>query len=117
MFPAEAVVAEHWLLDAPNLVGGSYVLPNSNFLPLPRQNYEYEESGWVLRQAGMLACSSPSFQRDQGECSELVISDVLKLALSCPFLSDLAWSGGTVCHGLMHAWLSSTTRSLCRGRS
>ena len=70
--------AADWPPDAYNPVDDSYVLPESEFLPLPRQDYDYEESTFV--QTDMLACSYPSPQHDPGESSKLVCVHLLCLS-------------------------------------
>ena len=83
--------AEDWLLDAHDLVDDSYVLPESQFLPLPRQEYNYEES---FLKTDMLACSYPSPQHNPGESSKIVIVVVLELVLCRPFLRTMPGQEG-----------------------
>ena len=81
-----------WLLDAQDLEYGSYVLPESEFLPLPRQSDAWQIAS-SLNVADMLACSYPSPQHDPGESSNFVVIVVLELVLECPFLRTLPVKG------------------------
>ena len=94
VLPAEELDAEERLQEAQDLVADSYVLPDSNFLPLPRQNYDYKESGCIFSESDMLACSYPSPQHASGTISNLVILIVLELLLSCLLLRTLPGQEG-----------------------
>ena len=88
VLPAEELDADQRLQEAQDLVDDSYVLPESKFLPLPRQKHEYEGAACYIFDT-TLACSYPRPQHDQGECSGSVILTALELALSGPFLWTL----------------------------
>ncbi len=79
---------QEWLQNAQGLVDGSYVLPESGFLPLPRQGDDWQIAS-SSDVADMLACSYPSSQHDPGESSKLVVLVSLELVLECPFLRTL----------------------------
>ena len=78
--PAEAPDTGSQAQDAQDLVNDSYVVPEWEFLPLPRQRSQM---------ADMLACSNPSPQHDPGESGRSVIIIVLELVLGCPVLWTL----------------------------